>query len=52
MAMMVYGKEESADTLIEQLSKDRGTPRSHCDHYYEDSMVCVRYKSTIDKRQL
>ena len=24
VAMMVYGKEESADTLIEQLSKDRG----------------------------
>ena len=24
IAMMVYGKEESADTIIEQLSKDRG----------------------------
>ena len=24
VAMMVYGKEEGADSLIEQLSKDRG----------------------------
>jgi 26S proteasome regulatory subunit N2 len=24
IAMMVYGKEEGADTIIEQLSKDRG----------------------------
>jgi hypothetical protein len=48
--MMVYGKEESADTLIEQLSKDRGAVLCvlesacvmiYCSVMYRTEVLCI-----------